>query len=700
MTNSFKIRIYILLLITYGLSLTAQPGVVDSMKVLLKKKNVADSIRINTIIAYSLSWPNPPFDEVVPLLDEGYQLAIKTNQLHKAQQILARKITYYTQNNKGIEAFSICQEMIRLGEKDTNYTVLGRAYYFRGNIFQSYGMMEKAIEEQKKAVEYYSKSDDKIALSDAQYLLGWYSFNHRDPKTALANFLAAYRYSVTCKKASDHVLGEYSGWVGNSYGALKKYDSAIYYRHLSLNYFKACNDGYGYPDAYRYLGNIYRNQKMYDSAMVNYRKSYELFVKNDIKERKWLLQYFIAETHAALKDYRSSAKELDNLLDSVKGTRDLLSMLLGNQLGAKVYEKNNEFKKSIKCYKNYIVYKDSSEKSGQQGALTELDAKLKFEEEENALKLKQAQKDADALRLAEEQAIIRNFLLAGVCVMGLFLVVVYRNYKQKQKANKLLELQKNEIEYQKKEIEDSINYAQNIQSAVLPDYHDIEKLFNDMFIFYKPKDVVSGDFFWYNKAGESILIAAADCTGHGVPGAFMSMIGNFELNNSVQERGLVQPSKILSHINFSLKKRLKQNHADNVNKDGMDIVLCSFNLKNLTLQYAGANRPLYIMRNETALEYPPTKAAIGGHTADEREFDNNVIQLQKGDCVYLYTDGYSDQFGGDKNKKLTTKNFKQLLKTVSSLTMKEQYAALEKYFYEWKGNFEQLDDILVIGIRV
>jgi len=663
-------------------------------------KDQPDTTRIASIVAYSHLWPNPSFGELVPLLDEAYELALKNNKPLLAQHLLNRKIHYYTSNGRGMEAFAICHEMLKLGEKNGDNEMIAHSFYHRGNIFRGYNMIARAVQEQIKAVDFYEKSENKLAWCDACYLLGWYAFNDKKYEMALVNLLRAYNNIQQLNKSDFGKMGEYSGWVGNSYNALQKFDSALYYRRLSMGYFSLSKDGYGYPDSYRYLGNIYSNMKKHDSAKVYYKKAHQLFTESGINERKWLMEFFMAEADYQLKNYKQSAATLDALLDSAKGSKDLFSLYLGNRLGGKVYEKNKEYVKAINCYKKFIVYKDSMEQGGKQGAVTELDAKLKFEMEENALKMEQAEKDAIALRDKERQALIRNFLLAGFVLMSVFVVVYYRNYKQKQKDNLLLEKQKNEIGAQKKEIQDSINYAQNIQSSVLPEIQELEKHFNEMFVFYKPKDVVSGDFFWFSKSDDKILVAAADCTGHGVPGAFMSMIGSYELNNSVLERGLTEPDKILTHINFSLKKRLKQNEKQTNNKDGMDIALCSFDLKNQKLNFAGANRPLYIVRENEAMEFTPNKTAIGGYTASDFEFSNNSISLQKGDCVYMYTDGYSDQFGGDKNKKLTTKRFKELLKSISSLSMKEQYRKLEEHFYLWKGNFDQLDDVLVIGVRV
>ena len=256
------------------------------------------------------------------------------------------------------------------------------------------------------------------------------------------------------------------------------------------------------------------------------------------------------------------------------------------------------------------------------------------------------------------------------------------------------------IEHQKKEITDSIEYAKTIQHAMLPNDSEIYELFPNSFVLFSPKDIVSGDFYWFKKVNDIHFVAAADCTGHGVPGAFMSMIGNDKLNFAIQEKKLLQPSQILSELNKGVKAALKQNDTDSKSRDGMDIVLCAFDFKNKKLQYAGANRVLYKISNSEITEYSPTKSAIGGFTPEDFEFKNNSIEYVAGDVFYLFTDGYADQFGGDTGKKLMTKNFKKLLLSVSSKPLIEQKEEIRKTFESWKGDHEQIDDVLVIGVKV
>lgn len=272
-----------------------------------------------------------------------------------------------------------------------------------------------------------------------------------------------------------------------------------------------------------------------------------------------------------------------------------------------------------------------------------------------------------------------------------------------------IEKQKHMIEEKNKDITDSINYAQKIQKAILPDIERIKKALPESFILFQPKDVVSGDFFWFHEAapipsaGGMIYIAAADCTGHGVPGAFMSMINTSLLNEAINE-GNVQPNEILNHARRGIIRSLKQKGEVGEQKDGMDIGLVSlkFNGAKTELQYAGAANAMYLIRKSEnpsleEIEPDPMPVAISPRMHD---FKNNVLELQKGDSFYLFTDGYADQFGGPKGKKFKYSQFKQLLISLQNKSMSEQHDILKRTMDEWKGSLEQIDDILVIGVRV
>lgn len=295
----------------------------------------------------------------------------------------------------------------------------------------------------------------------------------------------------------------------------------------------------------------------------------------------------------------------------------------------------------------------------------------------------------------EQPPVFLIFIPVVLCIYA-----IWNHTKTIREAQHTITHQKQIIEEKNTAITDSITYAKRIQEAKLPKKEDIYTSLPKSFILFKPKDIVSGDFYFFYKKGHTVFIAAADCTGHGVPGAIMSMIGSEKLEDAVSQSADV--SEILSLLNKGIKSALKQSDSDQSTRDGMDIALCSVDTKNRIVKYAGANRPIWIIRDRKAEieEIKATKKAIGGLTNDSEVFNSHEIKFAQGDTFYIFTDGYADTFGGQNNKKLTTNKFRQILIGVQDQTMQEQETFLGNFIEDWKANTEQVDDILVIGIQL
>ncbi len=292
-------------------------------------------------------------------------------------------------------------------------------------------------------------------------------------------------------------------------------------------------------------------------------------------------------------------------------------------------------------------------------------------------------------------------------------------HKEKEKINEI----KIEIEIKHREVIDSVNYAKRIQEAILPSLTEISECFPDSFVLFKPKNIVSGDFYWFSQKKGKKIIASVDCTGHGVPGAFMSLIGNTLLNQIVNEKGITDPAEILDQLNKGVNQSLHQTKNDSESRDGMDVAICCFEfptynsettigiaqdklgagvwrMGELRLQYAGANRSLYIIKNNILEETKSNKFPIGGLDYNNlKKFTTHTFQLKKNDSIYVSTDGFADQFG-ENNKKLKTTKFKEILISIKDQTMQEQKIYLDSFIENWRGDLEQTDDILVIGIRI
>jgi serine phosphatase RsbU (regulator of sigma subunit) len=304
------------------------------------------------------------------------------------------------------------------------------------------------------------------------------------------------------------------------------------------------------------------------------------------------------------------------------------------------------------------------------------------------------------------------FIIAGIVITFRVRMAALRK-RQKELEETVIERtaevvqQKELVEEKQKEIVDSINYAKRIQLSILPPQDEMKEALKDYFVLYKPKDIVSGDFYWMVSVKHSTtlrplaVVAAVDCTGHGVPGALMSIISNTLLNQTTKNADINSPAEALSYLNTELPKNLKAQQKGEIIRDGMDIIMCAFDFEKCTVDFAGANNSIYIFTNNELKEIKADKQAISGSTDEiKKPYTNHKLQLQKGDVVYLFTDGYADQFGGPKGKKFKHKQLEQILVDIAHLPMEEQKRILNTRFEEWRGALEQVDDVTAIGVRM
>jgi serine phosphatase RsbU (regulator of sigma subunit) len=271
--------------------------------------------------------------------------------------------------------------------------------------------------------------------------------------------------------------------------------------------------------------------------------------------------------------------------------------------------------------------------------------------------------------------------------------------REKEQALDLVDKQRTELEIKDRDLTDSLIYAQRIQEALLPSQAYFSRHFNDSFILFKPKDIVSGDFYWIGEKGEKIFVVAADCTGHGVPGALMSVIGHEVIEKTINDIGIENPSEILGVLNRALEKTFsREKNIGTIIRDGMDVGICVIERKNRKMQFAGAFFPLYLIRNKRLSEIRGDKIIIGMNP-EGIPYNNHDIDLQEDDVFYLFSDGYVDQFGGEENKKFMYRRFRYLLLNIHSFPFSDQKAVLEENIKSWMGRNQQVDDMLVIGFK-
>jgi len=376
---------------------------------------------------------------------------------------------------------------------------------------------------------------------------------------------------------------------------------------------------------------------------------------------------------------------------------------------SKLHEQLGNQGEAFTYYKNHILYRDSVKnfESIQQMA----DMRTDFE-------VAQKQIEVDLLtRQRKNQKIINILAAVAILLIILLAIGLYRRYIFIKNTNVKIRTQRDEIEeqrdllethrdllvHQKNEIIESINYAQRIQSAMLPPESYFSELLNEHFILYKPRDIVSGDFYWIKQVKQYIVLVVADCTGHGVPGAFMSMLGMSNLNEIVQRRGITQAKDVLNELRIQIKHALRQEGKRDESKDGIDMAICVLDRENRQMQYAGANIPLYLIRNvedrPELMEIKPDRMPLAYYQSEDTSFTNHDVRLEKGDTFYMFSDGFVDQIGGKQKKKFLSKNFKSLLVEIHDRPLHDQREILELTISDWMGETSQIDDLLVIGVR-
>jgi serine phosphatase RsbU (regulator of sigma subunit)/uncharacterized protein HemY len=625
---------------------------------------------------------------------------------------------------------------------------IGRCYHMFGMINMNQGNYDKALEYYFKSLRLSKALNDKNSISTANNNIGMVFWNQGNYDKALKYFLVSLKI--------DEEMGNQAGMassynnIGLIYWAQNNYDKALDNFTQVITIYSQLKDKKGMAGAYSNIGgvNFYKGKK--DLSVSFFKKSLELYTEINhkpgmsttccnisdvlIEQKKFdeALEYsgraleiekeignkaqmcYILMSMA--KNF-SSRKQYENAFKYLEQSEELAAeMHAFKQLG-ETYNLKSEIYKEMGNYKdayaNHVLYmniKDSIYNSESSSQIAEMDAKYNADKKNKEIQLLKKEKEIQSITQAADRsrsALIRNSLIGGCVFVLLIALLLYNRNKVKQKANNALAEQKEQIQLQNlelgiknKEITDSIKYAKRLQEAILPPATLVKKLIPDSFILYKPKDIVSGDFYFVETWGGKTFVAAVDCTGHGVPGAFMSIVGYNLLNQALNVYGLHKPFLILNDLNKNISKMLHQSEEDSTVKDGMDICLVSIDRTKMLLEYAGAYNPLWIVRNKELIEIKADKFPVGAFIGETmKSFTHHEFKLEPGDMIYLFTDGYADQFGGTSGKKFKYKQLQQMLIEKSDLSSAEQKAHYDRVFEDWKGSLEQVDDILIIGIR-
>ena len=724
-------------------------GYSQTTSVLFQKFKIAqsDTQKISILNALTISYFETNLDSA-DLFNKQSLLIAQKNGNEKISYKSVYNKAFITKKRKQLDsALVIANRALAIAQKYSDVIKQANAKNLIGGIYEQLGKADLAYKNFNNALSLSMDKHDKKEMASSYLHLGIY-FKKRDKATeAFFNLLKAMRLSEELKDSSAVFTTSIN--LGTLYERSKDYIKAMECFRKALFIVNADKekDENDLAISYFKIGKLYQALKIEDSAKYYLTKTLKIHIKRNDEDGLIFDYSNLASFNAEVGDYVNAEKNYMVALDLASKRNDSTKLIMINTYLGMMFRDKKEIQKALKYYKtalsyasngvaketvmmeykkiseiqaelgnykealeNYINYKawsDSSFNINETKKQTEL--KLNYEFETVQKKIEDETKAKEALNRIEleKERMQRNYLLFGFLIISVLLVVAIKSYRASRKANVILHKQKKEIEHQKKivdeknlEISDSINYALRIQTATIPKPAELTTYFKDHSILFKPKDIVSGDFYWAAKSEEYSLVAIADCTGHGVPGAITSMIGSMLLNEIFYVKNILQPNLVLTELNRLVKLTLRQ-EEDPISNDGMDITFCMFNNTTNELYYSGANRPIYIVNpNNDLIEYKATKVSIGGQVPLIQPYELHKIQLQTGDMVAISSDGYADQFGGIKEKKLSTKTFKSILSESSKLSPKELTTKLDTVHREWKGSNEQTDDILVFVFKI
>jgi len=664
----------------------------DSLFKIINNPTLHDSTKF--LAYYDLGWEYIYFD-----VDSAYTLAKKAFTLLKKARLTRQqpKITnllgaYFQVKGDYVQAIEYYQQSLNYGEKTKDSETMLTAY---GNI----GALYLNLKQNKKALEYLLKA---LALAQKS--------NKQQQLSSIYNNLCLL------------------------YNNFKDFNKALEYGLKSLNLYQQQNNKNGICSATGNVGIAYLGLKKSDKALDNFLICYNVAIEIENYYEKGRASLDIGEIYElknnideAIKYYniaKNIAEETDNLETTIDAVRNLYE----------IYKKKGNIEKALKNYETYVFLQDKLNDNLKREEVGKREMEFEYNKRavrdsiknEEDVKVKDAQLKANKAQIQNDK-LLKIALSVGLALVVIFGLIIFNRFRIITKQKQIIELkekqtqeQKDVIENKNKEILDSINYAQRIQIGLLANKQILNKNLNEQnyFILFKPKDIVSGDFYWTTQVGDLFFLAICDSTGHGVPGAFMSLLNMAFLSEAIKEKNILQPHKVLDYV----RQRLVDTISSDGQQDGFDgILLCfektlhvvlsedeetSIKIEKIKITYAAANNSPVIISNENSAtnkmeitHLPYDKMPVGkGEKTDN--FSLHTVNYQKGDSLYLYTDGYPDQFGGPNGKKFKSKQLDELLLNINATHIVKQSSIINQQFIDWKGELEQIDDVCVIGIKL
>ncbi len=641
-------KFFVIAIVVFGFAICKAQNsrAIDSLNALIKKLP-DDTNKVNALFELGRRYDIFQSKEHINYFISALNLA-KRLEFKKGMPRIYRSLTQYCiikgmydrSEKYCFEFLDLLSELKMEEEKFNVYSLLGNISLRKGNLKQA-----QAYYHTVRAHRFQGKDEFKQANSYVNLMIVCMATKEHDSALWYGN-KAAELYEHVDKKSE--MANALSG-VAEAFRKLNKYNAAQTNAFESLRIYKSIKNPLGVCNALNEIGQIYKAQNKLDSAI----KTFEVCLK-----------------------YADTLNLLEMRRDCYKSLSD-------------IYKLSGNYAKALEDHVLFKAYEDSLGMEQQKGKMLQVEFEYDLSKKEKRL-LEQSFE-------IESKTKQQNFLLLGIGAIVILLLISYRAYKQKKESSEIIAKQKELVEDKQKEILDSINYAKRIQNAILAREESIKKYLPESFLLYLPKDIVAGDFYFFEVTDEHIFYAAADCTGHGVPGALMSVVCSNSLTRCVKEFDLSKPGDILDKARLLVVETLKKSGEEV--KDGMDISLLCISRKNGQVTWAGANNSLCYIHKGNFVEIKADKQPIGLFD-NPKPFTTHLLQLEKNDMLYLFTDGYADQFGGPKGKKFKYKQFEEILIRNASREPSEQLSILKEKFVNWKAQLDQVDDVCVIGIRV
>ena len=642
------------------------------------------------------------------------------NLINKASEdthkvILLMELAWVVNGIDSEECKTLAEEALKLSNKLNFKRGIGGAYNNIGIAHQNQGNYANALEYYYKSLKCFEELEAQNSnvrqinegLGNTSNNIGVVYQINKDYDNAKKFYKRALKIY---KQINDNggVAASYNN-MGSIYYDLKDYDRTLDYFFKSLKIDHISGDKTEIARNYHNIGAIFLEKGELDKAL-KYQKS-ALVIQEKLKDN-WGLTYSlvaIGATYKSKKQYKDALYYIKKGVDLAKKIDAKFELANAYKMLSQVYAEMKDFEKAYESHQIFKLLNDSLFNKQKAISLNELNSQ--YDAQKRQQKIDMYEKDQRIQEIETRKRDLLQYILIGGFIMVLvFVFFIYNQYETKRKANQELEFKNTQLEFvnvdldsKNRKIAESINYAQRIQSTILTTEEKLNEVFKEHFLFYSPKDVVSGDFPWMFKKNGYTYVAAVDCTGHGVPGAMMSMVGYFLLNNIMKNSQITETSDVLMELHKGVNTTLNQN-TNVQSEDGMELALCRFDEKLNKLQFSGAHRPLLICSNSEIKEIKGERFPVGGtqyaRRGKEIIFTDHEIKLSKGDSIFIFSDGLQDQFGGEDRKKFKLSLIKDIVTQNHNKPFSETRDLIFKKFTEWKKSYRQIDDVLLMGIRV